>query len=175
MEDAPFSLLIPLNNLEPLDGAVGRFGGVHDSDLADVEVGFELIVSKPDYFELTEFPATHHAAQNVHVSATESGRDIVFLHEIQSGPASKSYGIQVARLAGMPAAVLNQARHTLEALETQATQAQAQVDLFAAPAASTLPPASAADQALADIDPDKLSPREALDALYQLKKLLTRG
>ena len=56
------------------------------------------------YFELTEFPAKHHAAVNVHVSAAESGADIVFLHEIQPGPASRSYGIQVARLAGMPAA-----------------------------------------------------------------------
>ncbi|HVR49301.1 MAG TPA: DNA mismatch repair protein MutS, partial [Pseudorhodoferax sp.] len=64
------------------------------------------------YFELTEFPAKHHAAQNVHVSAAESGGDIVFLHEIQAGPASRSYGIQVARLAGMPAPVLHHARHT---------------------------------------------------------------
>ena len=57
------------------------------------------------YFELTEFPATHPAAVNMHVSAAESGNDIVFLHEIQSGPASRSYGVQVARLAGMPAPV----------------------------------------------------------------------
>jgi DNA mismatch repair protein MutS len=127
------------------------------------------------YFEITEFPATHHQAINVHVSAAESGRDIVFLHEIQAGPASKSYGIQVARLAGMPAAVLNQARHTLEALESHASESQAQVDLFAAPAAQMEAPASAVDQALAEINPDVLSPREALDALYQLKKLATRG
>jgi hypothetical protein len=70
------------------------------------------------YFELTEFPAKHHGAVNVHVSA-ESGHDIVFLHEIQPGPASRSYGIQVARLAGMPAAVVNHARHALAALESQ--------------------------------------------------------
>jgi DNA mismatch repair protein MutS len=57
------------------------------------------------YFELTEFPANHRAAMNVHVSAAESGNHIVFLHEIQPGPASKSYGIQVARLAGMPTPV----------------------------------------------------------------------
>ena len=123
------------------------------------------------YFELTEFPATHHSAVNVHVSAAESGRDIVFLHEIQPGPASKSYGIQVARLAGMPAAVLNHARHTLEALETQATQAQVQVDLFAAPPAIESVAASAVETALEAINPDNLSPREALEALYQLKKL----
>jgi DNA mismatch repair protein MutS len=123
------------------------------------------------YFELTEFPATHHAAVNVHVSAVESGRDIVFLHELQAGPASRSYGIQVARLAGMPAAVLNQARHTLDALEQQASAAQAQVDLFATAPDEAPPPTSAVDHALAGIDPDTLSPREALEALYQLKKL----
>nr|WP_319563503.1 DNA mismatch repair protein MutS [uncultured Rhodoferax sp.] len=123
------------------------------------------------YFELTEFPATHHAAINVHVSAAESGRDIVFLHEIQSGPASKSYGIQVARLAGMPAAVLNHARHTLEALEAQASQHQAQVDLFAAPPTTETIATSAVNTALEAINPDDLSPREALEALYRLKKL----
>src|SRR5665811_2598984 len=123
------------------------------------------------YFELTEFPATHHGAINVHVSAAESGRDIVFLHEIQSGPASKSYGIQVARLAGMPAAVLNQAQHTLAALEAQATQSRAQVDLFAAPPVVEAITASAVESALGAINPDNLSPREALEALYQLKKI----
>ena len=71
---------------------------------------------------------------NVHVSAAESGADIVFLHEIQPGPASRSYGIQVARLAGMPAGVVNHARHALAALETQQTQSREQVDLFAAAA-----------------------------------------
>jgi DNA mismatch repair protein MutS len=123
------------------------------------------------YFELTEFPATHHAAQNVHVSAAEAGRDIVFLHAIEPGPASRSYGIQVARLAGMPAAVLNHARHSLEALETQAADSQAQVDLFAAPPAIETVAVHAIDTALAAINPDILSPREALEALYQLKAL----
>nr|MDP2191600.1 DNA mismatch repair protein MutS [Rhodoferax sp.] len=123
------------------------------------------------YFELTEFPAQHHAAINVHVSAAESGRDIVFLHEIQSGPASRSYGIQVARLAGMPAAVLNQARHTLAALEARAGEARAQVDLFAPSPATEVATASPVETALEALNPDLLSPREALDALYQLKKL----
>ncbi|MCJ0762463.1 DNA mismatch repair protein MutS [Variovorax terrae] len=123
------------------------------------------------YFELTEFPAKHRAAMNVHVSAAESGADIVFLHEIQAGPASRSYGIQVARLAGMPAAVVNHARHALEALETQQTEARAQVDLFAPPPAAEAQAPSAVESALAAVDPDALSPREALDALYALKKL----
>jgi DNA mismatch repair protein MutS len=140
------------------------------TQLHDKTQAFALFATH--YFELTEFPATHHGALNVHVSATESGRDIVFLHEIQGGPASKSYGIQVARLAGMPAAVLNHARHTLEALEAQATQNQAQVDLFAAPPAAEVPTTSALEAALAAINPDALSPREALEALYQLKGMV---
>jgi DNA mismatch repair protein MutS len=123
------------------------------------------------YFELTEFPAKHSGAINVHVGAAESGHDIVFLHEIQSGPASKSYGVQVARLAGMPAPVLNHARAALAALETQQQAAQAQVDLFAAPATTEQLSTSAVESALATIDPDALSPREALDALYKLKAL----
>jgi len=123
------------------------------------------------YFELTEFPARHHAAVNVHVSAAESGADIVFLHEIQPGPASRSYGIQVARLAGMPAAVVNHARHALEALETQQTLSREQVDLFAAPPAPPAASHSAVEAAVAALNPDALSPREALDALYTLKKL----
>ncbi len=127
------------------------------------------------YFELTEFPATHHAAVNVHVSAAESGKDIIFLHEIQPGPASRSYGIQVARLAGMPAAVLNHARHTLATLEAQASENNAQVDLFALPPATETIAASALDTAMAALKPDEMSPREALDALYQLKALANKA
>jgi DNA mismatch repair protein MutS len=123
------------------------------------------------YFELTEFPAQHHGAVNVHVSAVESGADIVFLHHIEPGPASKSYGIAVAKLAGVPAAVVNHARHALAALETQQSQASAQVDLFAPPPEAAQAEQSAVDAALGNIDPDALTPREALDALYRLKKL----
>jgi len=123
------------------------------------------------YFELTEFPARHHAAVNVHVSAAESGADIVFLHEIQPGPASRSYGIQVARLAGMPAGVVNHARHALTALETQQTLSREQVDLFEAPPAAEAPTHSAVEAAVAALNPDAMSPREALDALYALKNM----
>ena len=123
------------------------------------------------YFELTGFPAQHHGAINVHVSAVESGNNIVFMHHIEPGPASKSYGIAVARLAGVPSAVVTHARHALNALEAQHTDARAQVDLFAAPP-DVIIEKSAVDKALATIDPDALSPREALDALYKLKKLL---
>ena len=123
------------------------------------------------YFELTEFAANHRAAVNVHVSAAESGNDVVFLHEIQPGPASKSYGIQVARLAGMPSGVLSHAKHALAALESQAQGSRAQVDLFAEPPESLDSGPSPLQAALNHIDPDSLTPREALDALYALKKL----
>ena len=124
------------------------------------------------YFELTEFPAKHPMAQNWHVSAVESGEDIVFLHELQAGPASRSYGVQVAKLAGMPASLVRQARATLEALEARQNAADDQFDLFAAPPAPPpLPEPSELVTALDGIDPDALSPREALEALYKLKRL----
>jgi DNA mismatch repair protein MutS len=143
------------------------------TQLHDKTQAFTLFATH--YFELTEFPATHHAAMNVHVSAAEAGRDIVFLHAIEPGPASKSYGIQVARLAGMPAAVLHQARHTLEALEAQAEASQRQVDLFAAPPAAEAGTVSPVEAAVAALEPDSMSPREAMDALYQLKALSRRA
>ena len=92
------------------------------------------------YFEFTEFAARHRAAVNVHVSAVETddggnsagsgAGGIAFLHEIRPGPASRSYGVQVARLAGMPAAVLHHARHALTELEQAAAGQQRQADLL---------------------------------------------
>ena len=150
-----------------LAGAIAQY--LHDRNRA-----FTLFATH--YFELTEFPKRHERAMYVHVSAVESGHDIVFLHAIEAGPASRSYGVQVARLAGMPAALLRQARAALEALEAQQRAADAQVDLFAAPAASApAPEPSRVERALAAIDPDALSPREAQDALYRLKSLHTEG
>ena len=124
------------------------------------------------YFELTQFPAEHHGAVNVHVSAAESGADIVFLHEIEPGPASRSFGVAVAKLAGIPTPVLNHARHVLQALESKQSESQAQVDLFNVPAALEIETTSALESALAALNPDNLSPKEALEALYSLKKLL---
>jgi DNA mismatch repair protein MutS len=144
--------------------------GAIASQLHDRNKAFTLFATH--YFELTAFPARHERALNVHVSAAESGDDIVFLHEIQPGPASRSYGVQVARLAGMPPSLIRQARHALEALEAASQAGDLQVDLFAAPPAP--PPATAPtplDDALEMIDPDRLTPREALEALYRLKSL----
>ncbi|MBQ1764106.1 MAG: DNA mismatch repair protein MutS, partial [Aquincola sp.] len=145
--------------------------GAIASHLHDRNRAFTLFATH--YFELTAFPARHPQAINVHVSAVESGRDIVFLHEIESGPASRSYGVQVAQLAGMPKSLIRQARAALEALEAQQQAGNAQVDLFAPPPAPPAPAAaSAVEEAVADLQPDTLSPREALDALYRLKALL---
>ena len=144
--------------------------GAVASHLHDKSRAFTLFATH--YFELTQFPARHERAVNVHVGAVESGQDIVFLHQIEPGPASRSYGVQVARLAGMPTAVVRQARAALEALEAQAQAGQAQVDLFAPPPAAAPAEPSAAEAALAALQPDQLSPREALDALYRLRALL---
>jgi DNA mismatch repair protein MutS len=149
-------------------------GGIA-SHLHDKSQSFTLFATH--YFELTEFPVKHRHAVNVHVSAAESSASsgnsgIVFLHEIQAGPASRSYGIQVARLAGVPNSVLQHAKHALSALESGAASGKAQVDLFAPPPEPIDAGPSPLEAKLSQIDPDTLSPRDALDALYQLKKLL---
>lgn len=126
------------------------------------------------YFELTLLPEQIDEVINVHLSAVEQGDRILFLHSVKEGPASQSYGLQVAQLAGIPAAVIAQARLKLSQLEQQEVQSHlqripahqpSQNDLFAAAP-------SALEQRLSDINPDNLSPREALDTLYALKKLI---
>jgi DNA mismatch repair protein MutS len=168
------------------------------------------------YFEITTLPETVPGIVNVHLNATEHKDNIVFLHKVQEGPASKSYGLQVAKLAGIPAAVLAEAQQQLHLLEngehphsiksaapslTEQTNTQPasttsvvapsvekpsvvtpqNTPVAAAPAESpaqsglfdTLPnPALAA---LHKINPDNLSPREALEQLYRLKDLYSRG
>ncbi|RYD16968.1 MAG: DNA mismatch repair protein MutS [Lysobacteraceae bacterium] len=127
------------------------------------------------YFELTALASELQGVANVHLDAVEYGERLVFMHAVKEGPANRSFGLQVAALAGLPRAVIADARRTLEVLErsaatagTPATDAaaQPQLGLFAPP----LP--SPAEEALRAIDPDALSPREALDALYRLRKLM---
>lgn len=126
------------------------------------------------YFELTALPETCEGVSNVHLDAAEHGDRILFLHAVQPGPASQSYGLQVAQLAGIPAGVIAAARNKLQQLETQevvSSQRQdkkkpQQPDLFAAPAPS------AVELRLLKLNPDDLSPRAALDLLYELKQLL---
>jgi len=166
----PYSLVLMdeigrgTSTLDGLALASGIAAHLHDKTQA-----FTLFATH--YFELTQFPAEHHGAVNVHVSAAESGADIVFLHEIEAGPASRSFGVAVAKLAGIPTPVLNHARHVLQALESKQTESQAQVDLFNVPTELEVETKSALESALAALNPDNLSPKEALEALYALKKL----
>jgi DNA mismatch repair protein MutS len=125
------------------------------------------------YFELTRLNSEHPECVNVHLDAVEHGHRIVFLHALEDGPASQSYGIEVAALAGIPAAVIRDARRRLRTLENRAIDSGPQGDLFAAvPAPEEDRPLShPVLTALAAIDPDALSPREALEQLYVLKRL----
>ena len=124
------------------------------------------------YFELTQLANEYRQLANVHLDAKEHGADLVFLHAVEEGPASQSYGIQVARLAGVPSPVILAARRHLRELEDAQLQPGPQGDLFAAhlPNGEALPH-PALDQ-LRELDPDALTPKGALDMLYALKALL---
>jgi DNA mismatch repair protein MutS len=132
------------------------------------------------YFELTRLAGEEPNVANVHLRAVEHKDRIVFLHAVEPGPASQSYGLQVAALAGVPASVLRQARRHLDLLERQQREHadEPQLGLFdPLPTDEPEPPAErTAEQALrerlADIDPDRLTPREALDLLFELKDLM---
>ena len=124
------------------------------------------------YFELTALPDDHASMANVHLDATEHEDHVVFMHHIQEGPANRSFGLEVAKLAGVPTGVLLHARQKLGELESQQMVERppaigGQEDLFSTPTVN-----SPVLDVLSDIDPDQLSPKEALDALYTLKTLL---
>jgi DNA mismatch repair protein MutS len=136
------------------------------------------------YFELTTLATEVDGCANVHLDATEHGEGIVFLHAVKEGPANRSYGLQVAQLAGVPREVIGQARQYLEALESQRDQqvgsgpggphaAQRELPLFPAAPPSPKAPSDPLREAVQAIDPDELSPKAALDALYRLRKLLS--
>jgi DNA mismatch repair protein MutS len=136
--------------------------------LADKVHAYTLFATH--YFELTRLPLEWRQIANVHVEAVEHKDRIVFLHSVKEGPASQSYGLQVAALAGVPTSVIQAARRHLQVLEQGATRNDSQPDLFAAAPIVTEP--HPALEHLGEIDPDSLSPRQALEALYMLKKLL---
>ena len=132
------------------------------------------------YFELTQLAQWLPEVANVHVAAAQSRGKVVFLHEVREGPASQSYGLAVAQLAGVPAEVVRRARTLLTQLEQRAAGAQPQLDLFASgdgslaaseAAPAVEPPADELREKLAATDIDSLSPREALALLYELKAL----
>ena len=150
--------------------ALARAAAVH---LAAASRAFTLFATH--YFELTELAGEHPGIANVHLDAVEYGEQLVFMHAVKDGPANRSFGLQVAALAGLPKAVIADARRTLAELErgmhahagaaAPAVDASPQLGLFAPPAPS------AVEHALDAIDPDALTPREALEALYRLKGL----
>ncbi len=125
------------------------------------------------YFELTRLALEYREAANVHLDAVEHKDSIVFLHSVEEGPASQSYGLQVAALAGVPRPVIRNARRYLQLLEDASLSRGGQPDLFSAGRAEPEPepPADALRDALAAVNPDDLSPRDALELLYRLKRL----
>ncbi len=150
--------------------SLARAAAVH---LAATSCAFTLFATH--YFELTELAAEYPTIANVHLDAVEYGEQLVFMHTVKDGPANRSFGLQVAALAGLPKSVIADARRYLSALEQghEVTAAVAapptptpQMGLFAPPLPSPV------EEALRAIDPDDLSPRDALEQLYKLQKML---
>ncbi len=124
------------------------------------------------YFELTQLALQHRQLVNVHLDAVEHGEDLVFLHAVEDGPASQSYGIQVARLAGVPPKVIAAAKKRLKELEDAQVQQGPQGDLFVQPEEHKIEtPNAALLETLRSLNPDELSPKEALETLYELAAL----
>ena len=138
--------------------------------LAKVTKAYTLFATH--YFELTTLADEQKPIHNVHLDAIEYGDKIVFLHAVKEGPASQSYGLQVASLAGVPATVIDKAKLKLQHLENntyyqnQTESGNQQLDLFAT---QECHPAVCL---IEELDPDNLSPRQALDTLYRLKKMV---
>jgi DNA mismatch repair protein MutS len=123
------------------------------------------------YFELTRLNEEFDQLANVHLAAIEHQHSIVFLHAVNEGAASQSYGLQVAALAGVPTQVIKAAKKQLRVLEQNSATLSPQGDLFSM---SDIPEPVEHPllQAIRDIHPDELSPKAALEILYQLKKLI---
>ncbi|MFK8013555.1 MAG: DNA mismatch repair protein MutS, partial [Marinicellaceae bacterium] len=134
--------------------------------LAQVNQSFTLFATH--YFEITAFAQDIDNMENVHLDAVEHDDTIVFLHSVKKGAASRSYGLQVAALAGIPSKVLQSAKKTLAILEQGNTiePVPVQTSFF-----DQMPEDSAVEKELKQINPDDLTPRQALDLLYKLKKL----
>jgi DNA mismatch repair protein MutS len=137
-----------------------------------LEKNKSLTLFATHYFELTRLAVEYKAAANIHLDAVEHKDTIVFLHAVEEGPANRSYGLQVAALAGVPRPVIRQAQKILETLEQQSLQRGGQDDLFSNERKQqTEPEADPLRDMLQEVNPDDLSPREALELLYRLKKL----
>ncbi|MBI4293073.1 MAG: DNA mismatch repair protein MutS [Betaproteobacteria bacterium] len=129
------------------------------------------------YFEMTRLALDYREVANIHLDAVEHKDTIVFLHAVEEGPASQSYGLQVASLAGVPKSVIRNARRILQQLEEASLLRGGQPDLFASgsgereSASDTVGAHDPLREALDAVHPDELSPRQALETLYRLKKL----
>jgi DNA mismatch repair protein MutS len=122
------------------------------------------------YFELTTLPENLTQTRNVHLAAREFGEDIVFMYAVNDGPASQSYGLQVAKLAGVPQPVIHIAQEKLRQLEKSEDRMEvhpSQADLFVAKVAEL----DELRTRLRGLDVDSLSPRDALDLIYELHEL----
>ncbi|WAJ69789.1 DNA mismatch repair protein MutS [Catenovulum adriaticum] len=134
------------------------------------------------YFELTTLAGQIESVANVHLDAIEHGDTITFMHAVQEGAANRSFGLQVAALAGVPKGVIIQAKHKLNELESTHHQAPSDIDLDSVTTAKTMKDSHQKEQldwvsqqhplieAMTQVDPDTLTPRQALDLLYDLKK-----
>ncbi|MDH5738359.1 MAG: DNA mismatch repair protein MutS, partial [Gammaproteobacteria bacterium] len=121
------------------------------------------------YFELTKLPELFPHIENVHLDATEHDDRIVFLHAVKPGPASKSYGLQVAALAGVPTTVIETANNKLTQLETSEISSTRTEVSRPAPKKATPNPVL---QTLHQLDLDHMTPKQAMDMLYELKQQL---
>lgn len=169
----PYSLVL----MDEIGRGTSTFDGLSlawacAAHLAEVNQAFTLFATH--YFELTQLPEHHDTIVNIHIDAIEYAERIVFLHAVKGGPANQSYGLQVAQLAGVPRPVIEKARERLQQLEDQSMAARnpdsdPQLNLALTPLDE--PEALAV---LRQLDPDELTPREALDALYRLKSMILK-
>ena len=149
-------------------------------DLANRLSAYSLFATH--YFEITELAEQLETVENVHLDAVEHGQDIVFMYHLKSGPANQSYGIQVARLAGLPNSVISAARSKLHQLEQQTVKedlfsgstnvVQANSDAFQSSLQFEPQSPSDIEKALTQIDPDSLTARDALALIYELKSMI---
>jgi DNA mismatch repair protein MutS len=137
-----------------------------------VEKNKSLSLFATHYFELTRLALEYKEIANVHLDAVEHKDTVVFLHAVEEGPASQSYGLQVAGLAGVPKPVIRQAKKYLQLLEESSITRGNTADLFSTTKpVEEEPETDALREEMAKVNPDELSPREALELLYRLKKL----
>jgi DNA mismatch repair protein MutS len=139
-----------------------------------VEKNQSLTLFATHYFELTRLSQEHKQIANVHLEVVEHQSQIVFLHSVKDGPASQSYGVQVAQLAGVPTSVIRSARQKLKQLEDNTVTRGGQADLFAsaAPALIEMPAQHPVLDALENLDPNDLTPKAALELLFAWQKQL---